>query len=193
MSSVYENTPASPAALDSPSFPELATDTTPPKREVQLRYILQIFVEAGCLDWAAAVSVVLRDAMAIIRIVNAARSAPDAPKIVRRLYDGFLQLDGYVQQNCPGYKAFLNSIQPQLRSLGKFISAVPPLEHLPTAHTNIAYVSTSTPVPPALSRSLSDPQGARLKTPPRGTTPSPHHSEGEKDLVEDDPAGCIIA
>ena len=49
-------------------------------------------VEASCLEWAAVAAIVLRDAMAIIRIVNAARSAPDAPAVVRRLYDSVGQL-----------------------------------------------------------------------------------------------------
>lgn len=79
-------------------------------------------VEASCLEWAAVVSVVLCDAMAVIRIVNAARSANDAPSVVRRLYDGFIQLDSYAQHLCTGYRPFLNTIQPQIRSLAKFLA-----------------------------------------------------------------------
>ena len=69
--SVYDDTPTSPTTADvTPMIPpELpaAVAESPPRREVQLRYMLQLLVEAGCLEWAAAVSVVLRDAMAIIR------------------------------------------------------------------------------------------------------------------------------
>ena len=40
----------------------------------------------------------------LLRIVNAARSAPDAPATVRRLYDGFVQLDNNAQHTCIGYR-----------------------------------------------------------------------------------------
>lgn len=68
--SICDETPTSPTILDTPPLPpELSASDSPPRREVQLRYMLQLLVEAGCLEWAAAVSVVLRDAMAIIRSV----------------------------------------------------------------------------------------------------------------------------
>merc|ERR1711899_663383 len=47
-----------------------------PKAEVQLRYLLQIMMEANCLEIASLISVLLKDALALIRIVNAARSTP---------------------------------------------------------------------------------------------------------------------
>ena len=55
----------------------------------------QLLVEAGCLDWAAVAAAVLRDAMAIIRIVNAARSSPEAAEVVSRLHAGFVQIENY--------------------------------------------------------------------------------------------------
>jgi len=204
VSSVCENDgPLSPSLETSPpAFIDTSTDP-PPKREVQLRYILQILVEAGCLDWASAVSVVLRDAMAIIRIVNAARSAPDAPAIVRRLYDGFIQLDNYAQHTCLGYRNFMNSIQPQLRSLSKFISATPPAAAM-TARPAVTPVPTSSPPlrPAPLPRTLSDPTGVRFNSStPRRNTPSPKlpsvgnggvGGDGDADAQED-PAGCVVS
>ena len=38
------------------------------------RYLLQIMMEANCLEIASLISVLLKDALALIRIVNAARS-----------------------------------------------------------------------------------------------------------------------
>merc|ERR1712181_53309 len=72
-------------------------------------------------EWTALVATVLRDAMAVIRIVNAARSASEAALVVRRLHCGFLQLEALPPSS--GYRAFLNSIQPQLRSLATFLQA----------------------------------------------------------------------
>ena len=78
-------------------------------------------MEAGCLEWASLVAAVLRDGMAVIRIVNAARSAPEAVKVVRRLHEGFLQLEAF--SGSSGYRVFLASIQPQARSLARFLQA----------------------------------------------------------------------
>jgi hypothetical protein len=143
------------------------------------RYILQIMVEASCLEWASVAAVVLRDAMAIIRIVNAARSAQDAPCVVQRLYQGFIQLDNYAQHTCLGYRAFMTSIQPQVRSLAKFINAAgsPPsvglanVAALSNGPSSTAAAATKSPPVQAagsptlyrpLPRSLSDPLGTRL-------------------------------
>jgi hypothetical protein len=142
-------------------------------------------VEAGCLEWAAVAAIVLRDAMAIIRIVNAARSAPDAPRVVQRLYEGFIQLDNYAQHTCLGYRAFMTSIQPQVRSLAVFISAASPVSTLTGSggvHTfgngpspkgaqsrmSPEQATGSSPaVRPSLPRSQSDPLGVRLGAAPR--------------------------
>ena len=87
----------SPVLETPPWQPDVTSPVTegPPRAEVQLRYLLQLLVEAGCLDWAAVAAAVLRDAMAIIRIVNAARSAPNAAEVVTRLHSGFVQIENY--------------------------------------------------------------------------------------------------
>jgi len=192
--SICDETPTSPTILDTPPLPpELSASDSPPRREVQLRYMLQLLVEAGCLEWAAAVSVVLRDAMAIIRIVNAARSSQDAAKIVGRLHDGFNQLDAYAQQAGSGYRTFLNSIQPQIRSLSKFINATPLTFSDPPL--SASSLSGSPPLRPSLPRTLSDPQARRSKTPPR-LSPSPPGSPSLAESfseAEEDPSACSIS
>lgn len=45
----------------------------------------QVFLEAGCLEWSAVVSVVLRDALAVVRVVTAAKDAP-LPALSRLLH-----------------------------------------------------------------------------------------------------------
>ncbi|XP_065214700.1 guanine nucleotide exchange factor subunit Rich isoform X2 [Planococcus citri] len=62
------------------------------KADVQLRYLLQIFMEAGCLDWCLLMSVLLRDVLAIHRVSNAARSPDQSHEAVVRLREGFLAL-----------------------------------------------------------------------------------------------------
>ena len=167
-------------------------------------------VEASCLEWAAVAAIVLRDAMAIIRIVNAARSAPDAPAVVRRLYEGFIQLDNYAQHTCLGYRPFMTIIQPQIRSLAKFISAASP----PSSNNNGPLLSgtakgrvspnlaaSSPPLRPPLPRSLSDPLGMRLgATPPPRELPTSssllyeQETEGRPAEEEEQPAtSCSIS
>jgi RAB6A-GEF complex partner protein 1 len=52
------------------------------------RYLLQLFMEAGCLEWALVLSVLLRDAMAVLRTTFAARTADQPIEVVKRLKNG---------------------------------------------------------------------------------------------------------
>lgn len=62
------------------------------RSEVQLRYLLQLFMEASCLEWSLIISVLLRDAMAVLRTVNAAKSPDQSIEAVSRLRQGLLLL-----------------------------------------------------------------------------------------------------
>lgn len=45
-------------------------------------------MEASCLEWSLLISVLLRDAMAVLRTVNAAKSADQTIESVSRLKQG---------------------------------------------------------------------------------------------------------
>ena len=51
-------------------------------------------LEAGCLEWALIISIVLRDAMAVVRTVNTASLTETPIDIVGRMREGlsFLEL-----------------------------------------------------------------------------------------------------
>merc|ERR1719510_1438137 len=105
-------------------------------------------MEANCLEIASLISVLLKDALALIRIVNAARSTtpgdPNSPNsqtlcnngdktVVTRLYQNLKALEAWAQSECHGYAPFFQAIQPQLNSLRTYLlqqskSSV----HLPT-------------------------------------------------------------
>lgn len=52
----------------------------------------QVLLEAGCLEWSVVVAVVLRDALAVLRVVTLAR-APDVPaQVINRLSTGLQDL-----------------------------------------------------------------------------------------------------
>lgn len=50
-------------------------------------------MEAGCLEWSLLISVLLRDAMAVLRTVNAAKSQDHSIEAVSRLRQGLLILN----------------------------------------------------------------------------------------------------
>lgn len=49
-------------------------------------------MEASCLEWSLLISVLLRDAMAVLRTVNAAKSPDQSIEAVSRLRQGLLIL-----------------------------------------------------------------------------------------------------
>lgn len=60
--------------------------------EVQLRYLLQLFLEGGCLGWAAVLATVLRDAPAMARIIRAANAPSQTLDSIVNLRDGLVTL-----------------------------------------------------------------------------------------------------
>jgi hypothetical protein len=49
-------------------------------------------MEAGCLEWALLISVLLRDDMAVLRTTNAARSPDHSVEAILRLKEGLVAL-----------------------------------------------------------------------------------------------------
>ncbi|CAH1163628.1 unnamed protein product [Phaedon cochleariae] len=91
------------------------------RSEVQLRYLLQLFMEATCLEWSLLISVLLRDAMAVVRTVNAAKSHDQSIEAVSRLRQGLLILTYWTNTECLGYKNFMLAIQNQISVLTKIL------------------------------------------------------------------------
>ncbi len=58
------------------------------------RFLLQVMLEACCLEWALLLAVILRDAMAVVRIVNTASLTETPIEMVGRMREGvsFLEL-----------------------------------------------------------------------------------------------------
>lgn len=199
-----EHDMASVASIQSPTLhspPMLEPDRTsteiPAKAEVQLRYLLQLMLEAGCLEWAALVATVLRDAMAVIRIVNAARSASEAALVVRRLHCGFLQLEALPPSS--GYRVFLTSIQPQLRSLATFLQASESTSQQSPVGSGSQRGSESLPpsqvqaLPCTPSETVVSASLSRASSTARTRSPSPSVLEEEEAEEEGDDAGCVLS
>lgn len=62
------------------------------RAEVQLRYLLQLFLEGSCLGWAAVLATVLRDAPAMARTIRAAHAPMQTFDSVINLRDGLFTL-----------------------------------------------------------------------------------------------------
>lgn len=93
------------------------------KAEVQLRYLLQLMTEAGCLEWALILAILLHDAMAVVRTTAAARAPSQSYTSVLRLRDTITTLTSWSNTECLGYKPFMMAIQGQVGVLTKLMTS----------------------------------------------------------------------
>ncbi|XP_014325986.1 RAB6A-GEF complex partner protein 1 isoform X1 [Xiphophorus maculatus] len=89
----------------------------PHKSQVQLRYLLHVFMEAGCLEWCVVIGLILRDANVIKQVISFLDSPEVPPETSQSLRNGLLAVDAWASTDCLGYRPFLNLIQPQLQQL----------------------------------------------------------------------------
>ncbi|KAG1929776.1 RAB6A-GEF complex partner protein [Pimephales promelas] len=91
----------------------------PHKSQVQLRYLLHVFMEAGCLEWCVIIGLILRDASVIKQVVGFLDSAEVPAETVQSIRAGLMAVDHWVSSDCLGYKPFLHLIGPQLLKLSE--------------------------------------------------------------------------
>ncbi|XP_039519914.1 guanine nucleotide exchange factor subunit RIC1-like [Pimephales promelas] len=91
----------------------------PHKSQVQLRYLLHVFMEAGCLEWCVIIGLILRDASVIKQVVGFLDSAEVPAETVQSIKAGLMAVDHWVSSDCLGYKPFLHLIGPQLLKLSE--------------------------------------------------------------------------
>ncbi|KAF7696778.1 guanine nucleotide exchange factor subunit RIC1 [Silurus meridionalis] len=87
----------------------------PHKSQVQLRYLLHVFLEAGCLEWSIVIGLILRD-VSIIKQVLGYLDAADT-ETVQSVQAGLIAIDQWASSDCLGYKPFLNLVAPELQKL----------------------------------------------------------------------------
>lgn len=91
----------------------------PHKSQVQLRYLLHIFMEAGCLDWCVVIGLILRESSVVSQILGIAQSSEMDGEMLQNIKAGLHAVDRWASTDCPGYKPFLNIIKPQLQKLSE--------------------------------------------------------------------------
>ncbi|RXM97588.1 RAB6A-GEF complex partner protein 1 [Acipenser ruthenus] len=89
----------------------------PHKSQVQLRYLLHIFTEAGCPEWCVIIGILMREASVISQVVSCLQSAEVPVDTVLNIKNGLMAVDVWASTDCLGYKPFLNLIRPQLQKL----------------------------------------------------------------------------
>ncbi|ELT93270.1 hypothetical protein CAPTEDRAFT_227272 [Capitella teleta] len=136
----------------------------PHQSEVELRYLFQIVLEAGCLEWALLIALVLRDAMAIVRTVNTASLTHTPIDMVGRMREGLSYLELWANTEwylicsviqplilrflCSfGYKPFMQAIAGQVKQLEKIVESNPP--------SRMQLTSSGTPSPRQRTVSMS--------------------------------------
>ncbi|XP_067278847.1 guanine nucleotide exchange factor subunit RIC1 isoform X1 [Pseudorasbora parva] len=162
----------------------------PHKSQVQLRYLLHVFMEAGCLEWCIIIGLILRDAGVIKQVVGFLDSPEVASETVQSIRAGLKAVDLWVSSDCLGYKPFLNLIRPQLLKLmevpveqvqpeafqptGAAKLSDPPLLQLPRAEDARGVVTSAHPLP------QDGPSGASV----RPIDETPEEEEEEQSLDE---------
>ncbi|NXF07873.1 RIC1 protein, partial [Smithornis capensis] len=93
----------------------------PHKSQVQLRYLLHIFMEAGCLDWCVVIGLILREPSVINQVFSIMQSSDIDGEICQNIKTGLHAVDKWASTDCPGYKPFLNIIKPQIQKLNEIV------------------------------------------------------------------------
>ncbi|CAN9504515.1 unnamed protein product [Ophioblennius macclurei] len=124
----------------------------PHKSQVQLRYLLHVFMEAGCLEWCVVIGLILRDANVIKQVISFLDNPEVPQETVQNVRNGLLAVDAWASSDCLGYKPFLSLIQPQLQQL---------LDSAPEQVQPEAFQPTSQSSKPG------GPEGSGVAVPPR--------------------------
>ncbi|XP_015508444.1 RAB6A-GEF complex partner protein 1 isoform X2 [Parus major] len=93
----------------------------PHKSQVQLRYLLHIFMEAGCLDWCVVIGLILRESSVINQVFSIMQSSDTDGEVYQNIKTGLDAVDKWASTDCPGYKPFLTIIKPQIQKLNEIV------------------------------------------------------------------------
>ncbi|XP_063311171.1 guanine nucleotide exchange factor subunit RIC1 isoform X2 [Pelobates fuscus] len=115
----------------------------PHKSQVQLRYLLHVFMEAGCLEWCVIIGLILRESSVINQVLNIMQCPEVAEEMLQGIQCGLQAVDVWASTDCPGYKPFLNIIKPQLQKLSEVtVEQVQPEAFQPTVPIKVTEQSS---------------------------------------------------
>lgn len=103
---------------------DLAVDILPQKLSIKLRYLLQLFIEANCTDYALVLSILLQDAASISRIVNGIIRS-ESVHTCRRTESALKQLSQSTFEHSGSlYRGFVLTLQPHVYLLEQYIQSL---------------------------------------------------------------------
>ncbi|KAI8037809.1 hypothetical protein M5D96_009310 [Drosophila gunungcola] len=103
---------------------DLAVDPLPEKLSIKLRYLLQLFIEANCTDYALVLSILLQDAASISRIVNGIIRS-ESVHTCRRTETALKQLSQSTFEHSGSlYRGFVLTLQPHVYLLEQYIQSL---------------------------------------------------------------------
>ncbi|MEE6459174.1 hypothetical protein FKM82_000562 [Ascaphus truei] len=115
----------------------------PHKSQVQLRYLLHVFMEAGCLEWCVIIGLILRECSVISQVLNFMQCPEVAEEMLQSIQSGLQAVDAWATTDCSGYKPFLNVIKPQLQKLSEVtVEQVQPEAFQPTVTSKVTEQSS---------------------------------------------------
>ncbi|XP_048834851.1 guanine nucleotide exchange factor subunit RIC1-like [Brienomyrus brachyistius] len=169
---------ASTASLTHGQLEHISKDLTsrgPLRSQLQLRYLLHMFMEAGCFEWCIVIGLVLQEAAVVKQALSFLDSVP--AERVQGIRSSLLAVDAWASSDCLGYKPLLNHIWDRLQKVDVMeepaSAEAPPSSspsnpmELPNSRTEdslgpIALLSTGPAVPPAATEDSSEQQQAAL-------------------------------
>ncbi|TRY97116.1 hypothetical protein DNTS_032782 [Danionella cerebrum] len=89
----------------------------PHKSQVQLRYLLHVFLEAGCLEWCVLIGLILRDVCVIKQVAGFLNGADVSPETLQSVRSGLSAVHLWASTDCLGYKPFLSLLRADLLKL----------------------------------------------------------------------------
>ncbi|MEQ2178477.1 hypothetical protein GOODEAATRI_014412 [Goodea atripinnis] len=172
----------------------------PHKSQVQLRYLLHVFMEAGCLEWCVVIGLILRDANVIKQVISFLDCPEVPPETSQSIRNGLLAVDAWTSTDCLGYKPFINLIQPQLQQLMDSTSEQLQPEAFQPASQSCklaasegpggaaaprAEDSRGVPAPLGLALPSLEPAGVFSRPPPEDSPPEQTEEQGEEEGTYD--------
>ncbi|XP_067612874.1 guanine nucleotide exchange factor subunit Rich [Eurosta solidaginis] len=118
--------------FENSTFNDAVFRILPEKLSIKIRYLLQLFIEANCIDYALVLSMLLQDAASIGRIINVMIRS-ESIKTCQRICGALKRLTQWsFNQDCL-YRPFMISLQPHIYHLDQYTIATTikfPVHHL---------------------------------------------------------------
>ncbi|XP_064356977.1 guanine nucleotide exchange factor subunit RIC1-like isoform X7 [Dromaius novaehollandiae] len=166
----------------------------PHKSQVQLQYLLHIFMEAGCLDWCIIIGFILRESSVINQIFSIMQSSDIDGEICQNIKTGLCAIDEWASTDCPGYKPFINIIKPQIQKLNEITDEqVQPEAFQPVNPSNVTKQAS-----PGVEESMTSSSHCTNPQSDAANSSVIRHEEDkstteEKDSFQDDSYDCTMS